>query len=66
MTHYVEKICIGSDFGDRDYPSRIEISSDGSKPDVPVTFWLDGKATFSMGMDEIEEFCEALKKLIID
>ncbi len=66
MTYSVGKIVIESNFGDRDYSSEIEVSSDTSKPHVPVTFWRDGKALFSMGMDEIEEFCEALKKLIID
>jgi hypothetical protein len=63
MTTITEKITIHSEFGERSHPSQITLSMDGTQPDCPVTFWADGKAVFSLGNDEIQEFCEQLQKL---
>ena len=63
MTTIIEKITVYSEFGDREHPSKIQLSMDGSQPECPVTFWHDGKAFFSMGADEIGEFIEQLQKL---
>lgn len=63
MTTILEKITIYSENGDRDYPATLEISMNGKKPDCPVTFWWDGKPVFSLGADEIHQFCEELEKM---
>lgn len=63
MTRTIEKLTVISEFGDRQHPSDLGISMDGSQPDCPITFWQDGKAVFSMGADEIGEFKAALDRL---
>jgi hypothetical protein len=63
MTTNIEQITIYSEFGDQAHPHEITISMDGSKPETPITFWRDGQPVFSMGSDEIHEFCQQLQKM---
>jgi hypothetical protein len=63
MKVIIEKITIYSDNGDKLYPCEIEIKMDGSKPDCPITLMKDKKPLFSMGSDEVDEFCKALKAM---
>ena len=63
MTTITEKITVCSEDGDREYPSTMEIRMDGSKPECPVTFWMDKTPVFSMAADEIPAFCKALSAL---
>lgn len=66
MTNYLEQLSIRSEFGDIDLPSMIKIKMNGSHHECPVTFYDDdGKPFFSMGNDEIHEFCEQLSKFIL-
>jgi hypothetical protein len=51
-----------SEYGDRHLSSTLEIQMDGSQQECPVTFYANDVPVFSMGNDEIEAFCEALKK----
>jgi hypothetical protein len=63
MTIITEIITVYSDDGDREYPSAMKIRMDGSKPECPVTFWMDKTPVFSMAAAEIPEFCKALSAL---
>lgn len=63
MTTITEKITVYSEEGDKDYPSALEISLDGSQPSCPVTFWRDKTPVFSMAAEEIPAFCKALSML---
>jgi hypothetical protein len=63
MTTITHQIKIYSEEGDRDHPSELEVRMDGSKPECPLTFWVDGKAVFSMGSCEVHEFCKELSRL---
>ena len=53
-----------SEYGDRQYPCEIVVEMDGTKPDTPVTFYSGGMPIFSLGSDEISEFCEQISKLV--
>lgn len=63
MTTIIHKIRIYSEEGNPAHPAEIEVTMDGGLPDCPLTFWIDGKAVFSMGCGEVHEFCEQIQKL---
>ena len=63
MTTITERITVCSEDGDPEYPSTMEIRMDGSKPECPVTFWMDETPVFSMASDEMPAFCKALSAL---
>jgi hypothetical protein len=63
MTTITEKIRIYSEDGDKEHPSEIIVTMNGSKPDCPITFWHDDKPIFSLGGCELDEFIEEIRKL---
>jgi hypothetical protein len=65
MTTIIEAITIHSEDGDRDHNNTLDAKLDGSQENCPVTFYVDGKAVFSMGNDEIPVFCKAIQSLYL-
>jgi hypothetical protein len=55
---------IHSEFGDREINRWITIEMDGSKPDCPITFIVDGNPVFSIGSEEIDDFVKALDSIV--
>lgn len=64
MNTLTEKLRIYSENGDSQYPNELIAEMDGATPDCPITFYRDGVAVFSMGSEEVAEFCEAITKLV--
>lgn len=64
MTISTKKISIISEFGDEQYPSELTFKMDSTKPDCPITFYIEGCAVFSLGSEEIVEFCDTISKLV--
>jgi len=64
MNINIEQIRIFSEEGNSDYPNELTIEMDSTKPTCPITFYSAGLPIFSLGEDEVEEFCESLQKLV--
>ena len=64
MTTITEKIRIYSENGDSQYPNELMAKMDGTKPDCPITFYREAIPIFSLGSDEVAEFCEQISKLV--
>lgn len=64
MTTNTEQIRIYSENGDSQYPNELVAEMDGTKPDCPITFYSRGIPIFSLGSDEVAEFCEEISKLV--
>ena len=64
MTASIEQVKIYSESGDGKYPNDLVAKMDGSQPDCPITFYSGGVPVFSLGADEVAEFCEELSKLV--
>ena len=48
--------------GDPKHSGDLTVRLDGSKPECPITFYdRKDRPVFSMGNDEVPEFCELLK-----
>ena len=63
MTSITTSTTIYSEDGNSKYPSAITLKMDDSKPNVPITFWANNKPVFSLGAEEIEEFCKILSSM---
>ena len=64
MTTLTTRLDIHSETGDRECGNAITLDMDGSQPDCPVSFIVDGKPVFSLGSDEVHKFTEALESLV--
>ncbi len=64
MTTIITKIEFNAEYGDDQYPTTITAKMDGSKPDCPITLYAGGLPVFSMGENEVEHFCQELKRLV--
>ena len=64
MTKNITRMDLYSDNGQRDQGNDITLEMDGSKPDCPISFIVDGKPVFSLGADEVAEFTKALESLV--
>ena len=64
MTTLTTRLDIHSENGDRKTNNAITLEMDGSQPDCPVSFIVDGKPVFSLGSDEVEEFTNLLQALV--
>ena len=64
MNILIEQIRMYSEYGDRQYPCELVVEMDGTKPDTPITFYSGGMPIFSLGSEEISEFCEQISKLV--
>ena len=60
MTTTSKEVTIYSEEGDNRYPNKMTIKMDDSSISCPVTFWIKGKAVFSMSSDEISAFIKVL------
>ena len=63
MTSITIAITIYSEYGDSKYPSEITLKMDETNSKVPITFWANNKPVFSLGAEEIGEFCKALSAM---
>jgi hypothetical protein len=63
MTIITERLTVYSEDGDKNYPNTLDITMDGTQQTCPVTFWMDDKAVFSLGNDEVSELIKALSSL---
>jgi hypothetical protein len=66
MTTITDKITIYSEEGDRNCSATIEARMDSGKPECHVTLYVDDKPVFSMGNDEIDDFCKALQSMSVN
>ncbi len=64
MNTLIEQISIYSENGDGQYPNNIVAKLNGKHSDCPITFYSGGMPLFSLGSDEISEFCEEISKLV--
>ena len=64
MTTLTTRLDIHSETGDRKTNNAITLEMDGSQPDCPISFIVDGKPVFSLGADEAEEFSTRLLDLV--
>jgi hypothetical protein len=64
MNTNIQQIRIFSEDGNREYPYELVIDMDGTKPTCPITFYSAGIPVFSLGSDEVDQFCEELQKLV--
>lgn len=64
MTTIITRLDIHSETGDRECGNAITLEMDGSQPDCPIKFIVDGKAMFSLGADEVDAFVKALNSLV--
>lgn len=63
MDTLIEQIRVMSEHGDRQYPCELTAKMDGTKPECPVTLYSGGIPIFSLGENEVDDFCEQLKSL---
>lgn len=64
MTSITHEIHVYSENGDPEHPGDMRLSMNGSNPDCPITFFRDGKPVFSLGADEVDDFCKLLQSLV--
>lgn len=64
MTTLTTRLDMHSENGDRKTNNAITLELDGSQPDCPISFIVNGKAAFSLGADEVDEFVAHLKSLV--
>jgi hypothetical protein len=64
MNTLIEKIRVISEHGDRQYPNELTAKMDGTKPACPITLYSGGIPIFSLGEDEVDDFCKQLKSLV--
>ena len=64
MDTIIEQIRICSELGKNGINSEITLKMAGNDPNCPITFYVDNKAVFSLGSDEVHDFCEHLKSLV--
>ena len=64
MNKIPTEIQVSSEDGKESEPYILTIRMDGSKPTCPLTFIADGKPVFSLGSDEVDDFCEILTDLV--
>jgi hypothetical protein len=63
MTNNTEQIRIFSENGKTEYPNELVAKMDPTDPDCPITFFMAGIAIFSLGANEVDEFCKQISKL---
>jgi hypothetical protein len=63
MTNNTKQIRIFSENGKTKYPNELVAIMDPTDPDCPITFFLDGIPIFSLGANEVDEFCKQISKL---
>lgn len=64
MDTLIEQIRVMSERGDRQYPNELSAKMDGTKPECPITLYSGEIPIFSLGEDEVNDFCEKLKSLV--
>ena len=64
MTTLTTRLDIHAENGDRKTNNTITLELDGSQPDCPISFIIDGKPVFSLGADEVDEFTTHLQSLV--
>ena len=64
MNTLTEQIRIYSEDGEADINREITLKMVGNDPNCPITFYVDDKAVFSLGSDEVDDFRETLKSLV--
>lgn len=64
MTTLTTRIDIHSENGDQKTNNAITLEMDGSQHDCPIKFIISGKAVFSLGADEAEQFAASLLNLV--
>lgn len=64
MTTLTTRLDIHSENGDHECGNAITLEMDGSQPDCPIKFIVDGKALFSLGSDEVDAFVKAIDSLV--
>lgn len=64
MTSITHVIHVYSENGDPEFPGDIRLSMNGSNPDCPITFFQKGEPVFSLGSDEVDDFCKLLQSLV--
>lgn len=64
MNTLIETIRFISENGDNQYPDELTAKIDGTKPECPITLYSGGIPIFSLGEDEMDDFCEQLKSLV--
>ena len=64
MNTLIEQIRIFSEEGDQQYPNELVAEMDGTKPACPITLYSGGIPIFSLGEDEVDDFCKQLKSLV--
>jgi hypothetical protein len=63
MTTSTEQVRIYSEHGAEDCNNELLASMDGTKPSCPITLYCDGQPVFSLGSEEIDDFCAVLQQL---
>ena len=64
MTRLTTRLDIHSETGDCKTNNAVTLEMDGSQPDCPISFIIDGKPVFSLGADEVSQFAESLESLV--
>lgn len=64
MNTLIEQIRVMSEEGDKQYPNELVAEIDGTKPACPITLYSGGIPIFSLGEDEVDDFCKQLKSLV--
>lgn len=64
MTSITHEIHVYSDNGDREHPGDIRLSMNGGDQDCPITFFRGENPVFSLGSDEVDDFCKLLQSLV--
>jgi hypothetical protein len=65
MDTIIEQIRVMSENGDSKYPCQLTAKMDGTKPGCPITLYSGGIPMFSLGEDEVDDFCNQLKSLAL-
>ena len=64
MHTLIEQISVMSENGNSQYPNELTAKMDGTKPECPITLYSGGIPIFSLGEDEVDDFCKQLKSLV--
>lgn len=64
MTSITHAIHVYSENGEPGHPSDIRLSMIENNSDCPITFFRGGNPVFSLGSDEVDDFCKLLQSLV--
>lgn len=64
MNTNIEQIRVYSEYGNPKHPLELVAEMDGTNSNCPITFYSEGNPVFSLGSDEVAEFCKEISKLV--